>query len=115
MPRRAEDCHYITGLHDAAGVHHNYAIRGLTDKPKIVRGEQSRGVRLPLNMLQNIDDLRLDGDVEGRSRFIGDEKRGAVRNGDGNHDSLTHTSRQFVRVSVVAQAWLRDSDLMQQL
>ena len=45
-----------------------------------------------LQLLHEREDLRLDGDVEGRGRLVGYEQRGVAGEGDGYHDALAHTA-----------------------
>ena len=53
---------------------------------------------LLLELLEQGHDLGLNGDVEGRRRLVGDEHPGVERDRYCNHDALTHTARELVRV-----------------
>ncbi len=48
--------------------------------------------------LLSIEDLRLDGDVQRRGRFIGDQQLGAAGQGDGDHHALAHAAGEVVRI-----------------
>jgi hypothetical protein len=51
-------------LHFSARVHHHHAIRVLGDDAHVVRDEHDRGAEFPLQLGHQIENLRLDGDVE---------------------------------------------------
>jgi hypothetical protein len=57
-------------------MHHEHAVREARNDAKIVRDEHYRGVETPLQILQELEDLRLHGHVEGRRRLVGDEHLG---------------------------------------
>jgi hypothetical protein len=55
---------------------------------------------VPRRVLQVRDqpqDLRLDGDVEGRRRLVGDDDLGVAGKGEGDHGALAHAARKLVR------------------
>ncbi len=64
------------GLFDeAAGVHHVYATTDIGDDAEVVRDEDDGGAFGLLQLFEEFQDLRLNGDVEGSGGFVGDEKR----------------------------------------
>ena len=63
---------------DFALQHYADAVRHLADDAEIVRDEEHRHVEAALELRQQLQDLRLYGDVEGRGRLVGDEKIGLV-------------------------------------
>ena len=72
MLRPVDDVGHRPDLDDAAGVHHGDAVRGLGDHAHVVRDQHHRGAVLAAQPLQQLDDLRLDRDVERRGRLVGD-------------------------------------------
>src|SRR5438552_3912340 len=54
---------------------------------------------LLLKLLQQVDDLSLDRDVEGRYRFVGDDQLGAHGEGAGDADALTLAPGELMRVA----------------
>src|SRR5437899_1528154 len=50
-------------------------------------------------LLQQVDDLSLDRDVEGRHRFVGDDQLGAHGEGAGDADALTLAPGELMRVA----------------
>jgi hypothetical protein len=63
-----------------------------------------------LDVLQQFQDLRLDGDVQRRGRLVGDQHlsgRAGERHGD--HHALAHAARQLVGVFVEPLTCVRDA------
>ena len=100
---------------DAARVHHRDAIGGFGDDAEVVRDQQQREVELFLHIAQQLEDLRLHGDVERGGRLVGDDERRPARQGDGNHHALPHAARQLMRVVVHALVGIGDSHRAQQI
>jgi len=62
-------------------------------------GDKHHGEVVLVDQLQNqIEDLRLDGDVEGRYRFIGDNKFRFGGDGAANGDALALAAGEFVGI-----------------
>ena len=60
-------------------------------------GDQEHGhAPLGLETAQQVEDLRLDGDVEGRGRLIGDEKGGPAGESHGDHGALAQPAGELV-------------------
>ena len=75
----------------ARSIHDTHHVRGLGDDRQIV-GDEKYAQPLCLQFLQEIEDLRLDGDVECGGRFVGDEKLGVAGKRHGDHDALLHAT-----------------------
>jgi len=56
-----------------------------------VGDHDDRGTQILPEPLHQIEDLGLDGHIEGRGGFIGDEQAGAARQSHGDHHPLTNT------------------------
>ena len=54
---------------------------------------------LALQVLEQLEDLRLHGDVERRRRLVGDQEIGIVGERHGDHHALALAARQLVRIS----------------
>ena len=65
---------------------------------------------LPLQPPQQFEDLRLDGHVERRRRFVGDEHGRVTGQGHGDHHALPHAAGHLVRIFVDALRRQRDAD-----
>src|SRR4029077_2032247 len=60
-------------LDDFAGIHDRDFVAYLRNHPEIMRNQDNRRVRFPLEAAYQIEDLRLNGDVERSCRLIGDQ------------------------------------------
>jgi hypothetical protein len=65
MGRRAVEAGGRRDFHDAAEVEHDDAVADLLDRGEIVRDEEDRQRQLLLEVHHEVEDLGLDGDVEG--------------------------------------------------
>ena len=65
----------------------------------------------PPEIPEQVEDLRLDRDVERRRRLVGDQQRRLVRERGRDHDALPHASGQAVGRIVVAALGLGDADV----
>ena len=75
-------------------------------------------IAVPSRLLQlahQVEDLRLDGDVERRGRLVGDQHLGIARQRHGDHHALAHAARELVRIGVRAPLGLGDADAAQHL
>src|SRR6266511_1955008 len=97
MPRRGEDLLPWRHLDDLAEIHDSNAVGHMLDNSQIVADEEQREAELPLQILQQIDDLRLDGDVERRDRLVADDQFGFRGERPGDADALALAAREFVR------------------
>ena len=99
MQRVAEELLDRRDLLDLAAVHDRDAIARLGDDGEVVGDEQNRGVLLPrLHLQHQIQNLRLDRDVERRRRLVGDEERGVQHERHGDHHALAHAARELMRI-----------------
>ncbi len=115
VPRRSEDRVDVAELDDAPRVHHDDPIRQLGNDAEVVRDEDGRRVGLALRGLEDVQDLRLNGDVEGSRRLVRDQERRDVGDRHRDHGSLPHAAGELVRVLVDAPLGARDADEPQQL
>ena len=60
------------------------------------------------------EDLRLNGHVQRRRRFIGDQHFRVTCQGDGDHHPLAHSAGKLVRVVVQAARRIGNADKLQQ-
>ena len=82
----------------APGIHHDDALRGLGDHAEIVGDEDHRGAELALQVEDDVEDLRLDGDVERGGRLVGDQHLRIAGERHGDHGALAHAAGQLVRI-----------------
>ena len=72
-------------------------------------------MELLLQPLQQRQDLRLDGDVEGGGRLVGDQQLRPADQRHRDHDPLPHAARELVRVGVHALLGIRHAHGTQHL
>ena len=102
-------------LDDLAVVHHADPVGHLAHDAEIVGDEQHRHVELGLELEQELEDLRLDGDVERGGRLVGDEEVGLVGERHGDHHPLPLPARELMRIGVEPPLGVVDADLVEQL
>src|SRR5262245_28666108 len=85
-----EQLAYGRVLDDPARVHHGDAVAHLGHDAEVVGDEDEGHARLALDVLEEIEILRLDGHVEVRGGLVGDDQARAPGERDGPHDALAH-------------------------
>ena len=90
----------VGGLDDPPRVHHRDAVGHLADDAEVVRDEQDAHVEVAAQPVEQLEDLRLHGDVEGGRRLVGDEQLGLQRDGHRDQQALPHAAGELVRVGV---------------
>ena len=86
--RRAEYLVGRAGFDYPAAAHDHHVVAHLPDDREVVRDEQVRHAgRLP-DVAQQVEDLRLDGDVQRGDRFVAGEHAWLAREGAGDGDAL---------------------------
>ena len=85
-------------LDDAAGVHHQHAVGGFRDHAHVVGDDDDRHAELVAQVEQQVEHLRLDGDVERGGRLVGDQQARPAGERHGDHHPLAHAAGQLVRV-----------------
>jgi hypothetical protein len=93
-----------------AEIHHEHVVRDVPDDAEIVRDEEIGEPQLGLKVGEQVEDLRLDRNVERRDGFVGDDELRRQHQRAGNRDALTLAAREHVRVAPVVlrpQAHLR--------
>ena len=80
---------------------------------EVVGDEQVGQAELVLQVVEQVDDLRLDRDVERRDRLVGDDELRVQRERAGDADALALAARELVRVAVAVLR--READELEQL
>ena len=99
-------------LDDAAEIHHRDTAADMFDDAQIVRNEEIGQLEFLLQILHQVQDLRLDRHVERGNRFVGDDELGIDGKRARDADALALTAREFVRITAVII--LAQADLFQQ-
>ena len=74
-------------LHNLAEVHDRHPVADVAHHAQVVGDEQVGETELVLQLLEQVDDLRLDGDVEGGDRLVADYE--LRLDGEGSRDDDT--------------------------
>ncbi len=101
-------------LDQLPGIHDGHAVGHVGDDAEIVGDQQDRHVHLLLQFLQQFQHLGLDGDIQCRGRFVGNQQIGLAGQRDRDHHALFHAAGQLVRVFVDAAPCIGDADRVQQ-
>jgi hypothetical protein len=111
----AEDLGDRSLLDDLALGHDADAVRHFLHDAQVVGDEEQRHAVFGLQALEQLQDLRLDGDVERRGRLVGDQQVRLVGQRHGDHHPLALAARQLMRIGVEALGGLGNADLVEQL
>ncbi len=112
--RRGEDLLDRAVLDDLAVLHHADPVRDFAHDAEIVGDEQDRHAEPGLELLEELEDLRLHGDVERGGRFVGDQEVRLVGQRHRDHDPLPLAAGELVRETLQAALRIPDPDLAKQ-
>ena len=111
---RVEHLRRRARLDDLAALHHDDTVGEVGDHAHVVGDQQDARVDAVAQVADQLEDLRLHGDVEGRRRLVGDQHRRIAGQCLGDHRPLPLATRQLVRVGVDAPFRIRDLDEVEQ-
>ena len=99
VQRSGEDL--VTGgeLDDASEIHDRDAVALVPDHCQVVGDKQVGKTTLALKVLEQVEDLSLDGDVEGRHRFVCYDHAGVERQCACDRDALPLATGEGVRIA----------------
>ena len=86
-------------FNDPAEVHHRNPVREITNHAQVVGNEQVGDAQFLLQISEQVQNLRLDRDIEGRNRLVADDESRLYRQGPGDTDPLALAPRKFVRIT----------------
>src|SRR6266852_3211385 len=90
----------VGDLHHLPQVHDRYPVRQVPHHREVVGDEQVRQLELFLEILKQVDDLRLNRDVQRRNRLVTHDERRRNRQSTGDSDALPLPARELVRIPV---------------
>ena len=96
------------------GIEHGNPVAELGDDAEVVGDEDDRQPALASQVVEQRQDLRLNGHIERRCRLVGDDHIRVVAQGQGDADALPHATRKLVRVAAEDPPWIGDANLSQQ-
>ena len=98
VARRGEHAPHRALLGDPARVHDHHLVARLGDHRQVVGDQDQRQPEVAPQLLEQLQDLRLDHDVEGGRRLVADDDRRVAGERHRDHRPLAHPARQLVRV-----------------
>ena len=101
-------------LDDLPRVHDRHPVAEPGDHPEVVGNQDEPRLELALKVGEQVEDLRLDGDVEGGGRLVRDDEVGLAHEGHRDHHPLAEAAGELVRVLPQPPLRPRDPDLLQQ-
>ena len=113
--RRMEDRLDRPALHHLALVHDQHVVGDLGHHAHVVGDEHHAHAVLGLQALDQVEDLRLGGDVERGGRLVGDQQGRIAGERHGDHGALAHAAGELERVAVDRALRVGDLDLPQQI
>src|SRR5258708_2975835 len=96
-------------------IHHGDVVAHFGHDAEVVRDQNDRHPEPLTKLLDELEDLRLDRDVERGRRLVRDEQLRLARERHRDHHPLPHPSGQLVRVLAEAPLWRREADQVQHL
>src|SRR3989442_224874 len=95
-------------LDELTRIHHGDLVTHLRDDAQVVRHEDEGHAGLPLDVLEEVEILRLDRDVEVRRGLVGDDEARPAGEGDRPDDALAHAAAHLM--GILAHSPLRRGD-----
>ena len=105
MTHAPEEVGCICRLDHPARVHHVDPVRVPRDHAHVVRDQQHRHAEAILKVIEQCEDLRLDGDIKRGRRLVGDQQPRLAGQRHRDHDTLAQPAGELMRV--VAEPLLR--------
>ena len=102
-------------LDQFAGIHDADAMRHPGDDAEVVGDQQHGHAALALELREQVENLRLDGDVKGGGRLVGNQQVGLAGQRDGDHHALLHAAGKLERILAQPPLGVGDANLAQQV
>ena len=97
VPGVGEQGRRVRRLDDPARVHDRDPVGATGDDPEVVGDQDHRHAEPLAEVVEQFEDLLLDGDVEGGGRLVGDQQLRLAGQRHGDHDPLAHAAGELVR------------------
>ena len=110
-----EDFLSSTELDGTAGVHNHDLIGHIGDDAQVMGNHDDGVAVLLLHFLHKLNNLSLNGNVQGSRGLVGNQNIGIAGKGHGNHDALTHTARELMWILIDALLGLGNANKVQKL
>ena len=102
-------------LHLPAGIHDDDPLGHFRNRAHVVGNQDHGGIGLLLKLLQQVENLRLHGDVQRRRRLVGDQHLRLAGQRHRDHHALAHAAGQLVGILLDPLLRRRDTDRPQHL
>ena len=102
-------------LDHLSAVHDGNVVRHLRDNAEVVGDEQDGRSMLALEVVHQLQDLRLNGDVQRGGRFVRDEQLRLTGQRHSDHHALTHAAGELVRILLGDDFRIRNLNVRQHL
>ena len=113
MARIVEDVFGCALLNDLASVHDSDIVGHVGDDTKVMGDEDDTEVLLLFELVDELKDLRLDGNVESGRWLIADKDFWAGAKGDRDDDTLPHAAREFEWILSITFLSVFDADFLE--
>ena len=113
MLRPDEEVAHSGPLDDLAGIHDGDIVCHLGHHAEIVGDQHDGRAGVAAQAAHQVEDLRLDGDVERRRRLVGDQELRPAGQRHGDHGALAHAARELVWIVVDPLLGAGDSHQLQ--
>ncbi len=113
MLRVFEQLPQRTSLDDPAVIHHDNLVGHVRNDPQIVGNQQQGHTQFGLQFPDQFENPRLDGDIQRRGRFVGDEQGRVANHRHRDHRALAQATGKFERVHAQRSLWIRETDMLQ--
>ena len=98
MGRRLEQGPRRAFLDDAPAIHDGDAVADMIHHREVMADQEKGDAEITLEILEKVEDLRLDRDIERAHRLIGDDQARLGDEGASDGDSLALATGEFMRV-----------------
>ena len=110
VQRTREQLGHRDALDHPAGIHHDHPLRHLRHDAHVVGDQDDRGADPLLQLVHEVQDLRLDGDVERRGGLVGDQQARVAGHGHRDHHPLAQPARELEGILFRAPRGLGDAN-----
>jgi hypothetical protein len=104
VARGTEEGRARCAFDDHAQVHHRHGVGDVLDHAQVVADEQVGDAEFALQVLQQVEDLRLHRHIQRRDRLVRDDQRRLQRERPRDAQALALAARKFVRKTLVCVA-----------
>ena len=100
-------------LHDVARIHDGHPVSDVGHDAEVVGDENDGQLVLDLHLLEQLQNLRLNGHVQRGGGFVADQDLRVAGHGNGDDDALAHTAGKFMGVLAEAHFGVRNAHVPQ--